>query len=189
MSLGKVLVTMEAVTKDQLREVIADQIEHTIYELVARSEGEFDFALDELRPVDDIAVYPGDILPDINLNTQIVVLEALRIFDEKNRDRALADSRDGEDSGEDEPGEAAEPEMTPAEGADADFEALVSGSAERSSEVAKQGDATAAGEREGDSKQRFQIVTDDRELFEQLREGFRRAGGRDGGGQAVGIRD
>ena len=95
-SLGKVLVTMEAITKDRLREVIADQIEHTIYDLVTWSSGDFDFALDELRPVDDIAVYPGDILPDINLNTQIVVLEALRIFDEKNRDRALeAEGRPG----------------------------------------------------------------------------------------------
>ncbi|MDH3253879.1 MAG: DUF4388 domain-containing protein [Acidobacteriota bacterium] len=87
MSLGKILVSMGAVSRERLREVVAEQIEHTVYDLVTWNEGQFEFAMDELRPIDDIAVYPGDILPDINLNTQIVVLEALRIFDEKNRDR------------------------------------------------------------------------------------------------------
>ena len=86
-SLGKILVSMGVVARDALRDVVAEQIERTVYELVTWNQGRFEFALDELRPVDDIAVYPGDILPDIHLNTQMVVLEALRIFDEKNRAR------------------------------------------------------------------------------------------------------
>ncbi len=35
--------------------------------------------------MDDIAVFPGDLIPDIDLNTQMVLLEAARIFDERNR--------------------------------------------------------------------------------------------------------
>ncbi len=84
-SLGQILVDGGLVNAVGLRKAVAGQIEETVYELVTWREGSFEFALDELRPIDDIAVYPGDILPDINLNTQMLVLEALRIFDEKNR--------------------------------------------------------------------------------------------------------
>ncbi len=84
-SLGKILVTAGLISPDRLRDAVAEQIEQTIYDLVTWRDGEFEFALNELRPVDDIAVYPGDILPDINLDTQMVVLDALRIFDERNR--------------------------------------------------------------------------------------------------------
>ena len=172
-SLGKILVTMGVVTKDQLREAIADQIEHTIYDLVTWTSGDFDFALNELRPVDDIAVYPGDILPDINLNTQIVVLEALRIFDEKNRDRALAKGQDGlEPEGEPaEPVRRAEKKLAVAalaETEDAldglDLDAAAPATTEFG--VAREDSASD----EGESKARFQVVSEDRTLIESLRE-------------------
>ncbi len=100
-SLGKILVTAGLISPDRLREAVAGQIEQTIYDLVTWREGEFEFALNELRPVDDIAVYPGDILPDINLDTQMVVLDALRIFDERNRSKeaereAIGEAREAE---------------------------------------------------------------------------------------------
>jgi DNA-binding NarL/FixJ family response regulator len=85
-SLGQILVESGLVKATELRKAVAEQIEETVYQMVTWRQGSFDFAIDELRPVDDIGVYPGDILPDINLNTQMLVLEALRIFDEKNRD-------------------------------------------------------------------------------------------------------
>ncbi len=84
-SLGQILVEGGLVKSADLRKAVAEQIEETVYRLVTWRQGRFEFAIDELRPVDDIGVYPGDILPDINLNTQMLVLEALRIFDEKNR--------------------------------------------------------------------------------------------------------
>ena len=88
-SLGQILVDSGLVRANELRAAVAEQIEETVYQLVTWRQGSFEFALDELRPIDDIAVYPGDILPDINLNTQMLVLEALRIFDEKNRRNTL----------------------------------------------------------------------------------------------------
>lgn len=84
-SLGQILVDSGLVKAPAIRKVVAEQIEETVYQLVTWRQGRFEFAIDELRPVDDIGVYPGDILPDIHLNTQMLVLEALRIFDEKNR--------------------------------------------------------------------------------------------------------
>lgn len=87
-SLGQILLSRELVAAEDLRRVIANQIEATISELVAWDRGTFEFVVDDLRPVDDIALYPGDVVPDADINTQMVLLEAARIFDERNRDGA-----------------------------------------------------------------------------------------------------
>jgi hypothetical protein len=84
-SLGQILLSEGTVSVEEVRDVIRAQIERTIYELVTWAHGSFVFELDTLKPVDDIAVFPGDLIPDIDLNTQMVLLEAARIFDERNR--------------------------------------------------------------------------------------------------------
>ncbi len=170
-SLGKVLVDMGVMTRDQLREVIADQIEHTIYDLVAWSSGDFEFALNELRPVDDIAVYPGDVLPDINLNTQIVVLEALRIFDEKNRDRARAKAQGETQEETTPPSEVVKSPAVSQPESDMALERLVSEeSEEQPGRTRQRSREEPLGGDEQESKPRFQIVTGDRALIDALRE-------------------
>jgi hypothetical protein len=84
-TLGQLLLARGAISMDAVRDVIRAQIERTIYELVTWAHGSFVFELDTLNPVDEIAVFPGDLIPDIDLNTQMVLLEAARIFDERNR--------------------------------------------------------------------------------------------------------
>ncbi len=92
-SLGQVLVSSGTLEFDDIRKVIEEQIEKSIYELVTWTAGSFEFALDELKPIDDIAMYPGDVIPKLDLNTQMVLLEATRIMDEEHRKRD-----EGEDS-------------------------------------------------------------------------------------------
>jgi hypothetical protein len=87
-SLGQVLVGSGAIDAEGLRQVIAQQIEQAVSEVLLWDTGTFEFAIDDLRPIDDIALYPSDVLPDADLNTQMVLLEAARIFDERNRGRA-----------------------------------------------------------------------------------------------------
>lgn len=82
-SVGQILLAEEAVTPEQLRQVVVEQIEITISQVVRWNQGSFEFAMDDLRPVDDIAIYPGDLVPDADLDTQQVLLEAARIFDEQ----------------------------------------------------------------------------------------------------------
>jgi hypothetical protein len=84
-SLGQILLSNGTVSMDAVRDAVRGQIEKTIYELVTWAHGSFVFELDTLKPVDDVAVFPGDLIPDIDLNTQMVLLEAARIFDERNR--------------------------------------------------------------------------------------------------------
>jgi hypothetical protein len=93
-SLGQVLISSGTLTFDQIRQVIEEQIEQSIYELVTWTSGSFEFALDELKPIDEIAMYPGDVIPKLDLNTQMVLLEAARRHDE----RALAAQLGGEGS-------------------------------------------------------------------------------------------
>ncbi len=107
-SLGQVLVSSGTLEFDDIRKVIEEQIEHSIYELVTWTTGAFEFALDELKPIDDIAMYPGDVIPKLDLNTQMVLLEATRIMDEKQRvqEQGAADAADasqpdpGDEAGE-----------------------------------------------------------------------------------------
>jgi len=86
-SLGQILVTTGSIDAEGLRQVIAQQIEQAVSEVMVWDNGTFEFAIDDLRPIDDIALYPSDVLPDADINTQMVLLEAARIFDERNRDR------------------------------------------------------------------------------------------------------
>ena len=88
-SLGQILVAMNAVTPETMYGAVEQQIERTVYDLVTWSHGTFHFALDDLRPIDDISVVPGDVIRHLNIDTQMVLLDALRIFDEKNRDAEL----------------------------------------------------------------------------------------------------
>lgn len=85
-SLGQILVANGDVDPEKLREVIVHQIETTVGEAVTWHSGTFEFVVDDLRPVDDIALYPGDLVPNADVNTQMVLLEAARIFDERNRE-------------------------------------------------------------------------------------------------------
>jgi hypothetical protein len=87
-SLGQILVSGGSIDAQGLRQVIAEQIEQAVSEVMVWDTGTFEFAIDDLRPIDDIALYPSDVLPDADINTQMVLLEAARIFDERNRDAA-----------------------------------------------------------------------------------------------------
>jgi hypothetical protein len=100
-SLGQILVGSGSIDPEGLRQVIAQQIEQAVSEVMIWDTGNFEFAIDDLRPIDDIALYPSDVLPDADINTQMVLLEAARIFDERNRDRAEGrdDGRNASGSG------------------------------------------------------------------------------------------
>ena len=91
-SLGQILVAMKALAPESMYRAVQQQIERTVHALVAWTQGTFHFALDNLKPIDDIAVFPGDVIGHLNLDTQMVLLDALRIFDERNRDAQLAKS-------------------------------------------------------------------------------------------------
>jgi len=84
-SLGQILIGSGEIGAEELRDMIGRQIEQAVAEVMVWDTGTFEFAIDDLRPIDDIALYPSDVLPDADINTQMVLLEAARIFDERSR--------------------------------------------------------------------------------------------------------
>ena len=84
-TLGQVLVDRGGVTREDIHRVIKAQVEETIFDLVTWQYGNFHFEVDELHPIDEIGLAPGELLADLDLNTQMLLLEATRIFDEKHR--------------------------------------------------------------------------------------------------------
>ena len=94
-SLGQILVAEHGLSEERMYRAVEQQIEKTVYDLVTWKSGTFHFALDDLKPIDDISVYPGDIVGRLHLDTQMVLLDALRLFDEKNR-TASEDASDEE---------------------------------------------------------------------------------------------
>ncbi|MEL7058879.1 MAG: DUF4388 domain-containing protein [Acidobacteriota bacterium] len=87
-SLGQILVQRGLLPLDDVRAGVERQIESAIFDLVTWTTGTFEFALDELKPNEDIAMYPGDVIPKLNLNTQMLLLEATRVLDEARRAEA-----------------------------------------------------------------------------------------------------
>lgn len=83
--LGQLLVGKGAVTADALREAITHKVERTVFDLIGWTYGNFRFELDEVRGDQEIALVPGDVIPQLDINTEMVLIEALRLFDERNR--------------------------------------------------------------------------------------------------------
>jgi len=88
--LGHVLVASGAVAREALREAITRKVEQTVYQLVAWTRGQFRFNVDEVRGDQEVALAPGDVIPELDLNTQMVLMEAMRLFDERNQAGAAA---------------------------------------------------------------------------------------------------
>ena len=162
-SVGQILLALGAIDHDELRRVVGQQIEKTITELVGWERGTFEFVVDDDTPVDDIGLYPGDVVPDADINTQMVLLEAARIFDERNRDAA--------DEGDATHPAAAAPEATPGPGAGPASGSWWSEADEDGgTRVVEPGPAASprAGSAEESGVHRLQIVTGDEVLARAL---------------------
>ena len=83
--LGQILVANGALPADAMYATLQQQIERTIFEVVSWTSGTFQFALDDLKPVDDVSVFPSDLVGNLRVDTHAVLVDALRMFDERNR--------------------------------------------------------------------------------------------------------
>lgn len=182
-SLGQILTSTGTLEFDAIKAAIEEQIEETIYRLVGWTTGSFEFALDELKPNEDIAMYPGDVIPKLDLNTQMVLLEASRMIDEtaqaerEGRDHPMLPKRrrpevtGPDDDSEEETGPMAEEAEEREEGKLSEERSL-----DTVSEVFEDLDIDLALEEGEDdllpeaAHRRLQIVSPDRRLADELDE-------------------
>jgi hypothetical protein len=94
--LGRILEEMGVINHNMLREAIIAQFKEVIYDLVGWEEGSFRFELETENSPDDISATPDDLFPPEEMDTQFLLLEAVRIFDEarNRRDEPGAPSED-----------------------------------------------------------------------------------------------
>lgn len=85
-TLAEFLLRRELISRGNLRDAIGDHVQATISHLVTWRHGSFHFEVDELQPGDDFSMAPGQLLADMDLNTQMLLLEATRFHDEEDRD-------------------------------------------------------------------------------------------------------
>jgi len=85
-SLGQALLQENKVSWSELRDAVAAKVEQTIFHLVGWHDGTFRLLADEVRVDDEITFAPGDVLPEVDIDTQGILLEAVRLFDERGRD-------------------------------------------------------------------------------------------------------
>jgi hypothetical protein len=84
-SLGRVLVEDGLLRREELESVVRLQLERAVEQVFHWDKGSFDFALDEIRPIDEIGTEAFDYAPGAGLAPNVVLLEAARIFDERDR--------------------------------------------------------------------------------------------------------
>jgi len=81
-SLGQVLTATQLVSTEQIHQVVTRQIERTIFRVMIWKDGEFEFVRDQLKPIDELGMYPGDVLANIRLNTEQLLLRGAQMYDE-----------------------------------------------------------------------------------------------------------
>lgn len=84
-SLGQALLDAKLVTMPDLRAAVATKIEQTIFDLISWRNGTFELIADEIQVDEELTFAPGEVLPDLDIDTQGILLEAVRLFDERNR--------------------------------------------------------------------------------------------------------
>ncbi|MCP3961988.1 MAG: DUF4388 domain-containing protein [bacterium] len=92
--LGQILLADGVVTRDDIHRVVKEQVQATIFDLLTWRYGSFHFEIDELHPIDGIGLVPGEVLDDLDLNTQMLLLDAARLFDDQHRKAELPAAAD-----------------------------------------------------------------------------------------------
>lgn len=160
-TLGQILVRMGAASAEGIRDVMAQEIERVVGEMLACKTGTFDFAIDDLTAMVEVTRFTG--APKVDLDTQAVLLDALRRLDEQTAEQGRAVAETGADvpSGEIPPTPSSEFDVTPPS---AEFATV--DDRERSSQSS--GTLPRMPTPPPECEVRFQIVSPDAELVGRL---------------------
>ncbi len=89
--LGLIILQSGIIDRQELQQIIQNQIKATIYHLMSMSEGKFSFDLSEVIPFDDIRYNPMETMLERGLNPQQLLLDSAVFSDEERRDEDLQD--------------------------------------------------------------------------------------------------
>ncbi len=93
--LGKLLLARQIIAAEPLADCVRRQIHEAMMDLANWSSGDFQFDQGTIEVLDDIRVEVAEVLPLLKLNTQFLLFEAVRLFDERQRDKDAAQAGQG----------------------------------------------------------------------------------------------
>jgi len=82
------LIEMGVIGKEDALKGLRKLIEITLVELIGWTEGAFTFEPEAVKVSEESSYMPGEMEEDINLDAQMVLMDALRVYDERERDRS-----------------------------------------------------------------------------------------------------
>lgn len=100
------------INKDTAFKGLEMLIEMTIVDILTWTSGTFELEMDKLTVSDEYRYFPDTLKETLNMNTQSILMDALRIYDEKKRDGTLNAAAFGTGDGE-EPAFSEEEEEAP----------------------------------------------------------------------------
>ena len=80
------LIEGRALTREAAFKGLTALIEITIVEMLRNVRGTFALEVERFEVSDEFRYFPEHLQQELNLNTQMVLMDALRLFDERNRD-------------------------------------------------------------------------------------------------------
>lgn len=86
-ALGRILLADKVVTAEKLAECVRGQIHEAMMDIANWRTGDFQFDQGNIEVVDDTRVDVAEVLPLLKLNTQFLLFEAVRLFDERQREQ------------------------------------------------------------------------------------------------------
>ncbi|MCS7181800.1 MAG: DUF4388 domain-containing protein [Thermoanaerobaculum sp.] len=89
-SLGQVLIAAHLVTPAQLRAVVEEQIRRAVAQVLGWETGEFEFLPDDLSPLDEVTLYPADVIREVEVDTAALLQQASEIFQQKNQQERIS---------------------------------------------------------------------------------------------------
>lgn len=89
-SLGQVLVSAGLVTAAQLKAVVEEQIRRAVAAVLGWETGEFEFLPDDLAPLDEVTLYPAEVIPEVEVDTAKLLQQASEIFQQRNQQEAVS---------------------------------------------------------------------------------------------------
>jgi diguanylate cyclase (GGDEF)-like protein len=87
--LGQILVEAGGLTSQELCHAVETHIKKVIGVVTGWVDGSFSFEASDSVPTDDASVLPADVVSSLNLDTQAVLLDVMRAFDERGREEPV----------------------------------------------------------------------------------------------------
>jgi hypothetical protein len=93
-SIGQVFIALSLVSREKIHETLLEHFTSLVGVIVTMQTGTFEFVLDDVWPVEDLAAFPGDAAATVELDTQMILLAALDALDERRRGERRRHPRD-----------------------------------------------------------------------------------------------